>query len=154
MYIVAVSISKKKGEKKVNQAEITLVAGHGVESDAHADGSHRQLSLLSLEAIDYMRRKGADVNPGDFAENITTTGIELSECPVGSQFAIGDSILLELTQIGKECHQGCAIMQQVGSCVMPKRGVFCRILQGGTVRPGDSFRLITRGSGISSCQIL
>lgn len=149
MNIVAVSISEKKGEKKVNQPEITLVPDHGVQGDAHADGTHRQLSLLGMEAIEYMRQKGADVYPGDFAENITTAGIELSECPVGSRFAIGDSILLELTQIGKECHQGCAIMQQVGSCVMPKRGVFCRILQGGVVRPGDEFRLIERGSGIA-----
>lgn len=149
MKIVAVSISEKKGEKKVNKPEITLVPGHGVQGDAHADGTHRQLSLLGMEAIEYMRDKGADVYPGDFAENITTEGLELSECPVGTRFAIGEDILLELTQIGKECHSGCAIMKQVGSCVMPKRGIFCRILTGGVVRPGDAFRVVELGKGIS-----
>lgn len=149
MKIVAVSVSERKGEKKINKPEIMLIAGHGVQGDAHADGTHRQLSLLSMEAIETMRDKGADVHPGDFAENITTQGIALSECPVGTQFSIGDAILLELTQIGKECHQGCAIMQQVGSCVMPSRGVFCRILQGGVVRPDDEFRVVKTGSGVS-----
>lgn len=149
MKIVAVSTSEKKGEKKVNRPEINLVVNHGVEGDAHADGTHRQLSLLAMEAIEYMREKGADVYPGDFAENITTEGLELSECPVGTQFAIGDAILLELTQIGKECHQGCAIMQQVGTCIMPKRGIFCRILSGGVVRPGDPFRVVKLGNGVS-----
>lgn len=149
MKILAVSTSEKKGEKKVNQAAITLVVNHGVQGDAHADGTHRQLSLLAMEAIEYMREKGADVYPGDFAENITTEGIELSECPVGTQFAIGADILLELTQIGKECHQGCAIMEQVGSCIMPKRGIFCRILSGGVVRPGDEFRVVKQGSGVA-----
>ena len=87
---------------------------------------------------------GADVHPGDFAENITTEGVELYTCPVGTRFVIGDDIELVLTQIGKECHMGCAIRQQVGDCIMPRRGVFCRILKGGVVKPGDSFRITFR----------
>ena len=149
MRIAAVSTSARKGEKKVNRPEINLVAGYGVEGDAHADGTHRQLSLLALEDIEYMRSMGADVHPGDFAENITTEGVELFSCPVGTKFGIGSDIELVLTQIGKECHQGCAIRKQVGDCIMPRRGVFCRILKGGTVRPGDSFRIISRPEKLS-----
>lgn len=141
MRIVAVSTSTRKGERKINRKEITLVANYGVEGDAHADGSHRQLSLLAMEDIEYMRSMGACVGPGDFAENITTQGVELYTCPAGTRFTIGDDIELLLTQIGKECHMGCAIRQEVGDCIMPRRGVFCRILKGGVVRPGDSFRI-------------
>lgn len=144
MRIVAVSTSTRKGEKKVNRPEVMLVANHGVEGDVHADGTHRQLSLLAMEDIEYMRSMGADVHPGDFAENITTEGVELHTCPLGTRFTIGDDIELVLTQIGKECHMGCAIRQQVGDCIMPRRGVFCRILKGGVVRPGDSFRISFR----------
>ena len=144
MRVAAVSTSARKGEKKENRPEIVLIAGHGAEGDAHADGSHRQLSLLALEDIEYMRSKGADVHPGDFAENITTEGIELFSCPVGTRFGIGKDIELVLTQIGKECHQGCAIRKQVGDCIMPRRGVFCRITRGGVVRPGDEFRVLSR----------
>ena len=127
MRIVAVSTSARKGEKKINQPQVTLVANHGVEGDVHADGTHRQLSLLAMEDIEYMRSMGADVHPGDFAENITTEGVELYTCPVGTRFVIGDDI-----------------RQQVGDCIMPRRGVFCRILKGGVVKPGDSFRITFR----------
>ena len=144
MRIVAVSTSTRKGDKKVNRPEVTLVANHGEEGDVHADGTHRQLSLLPMEDSEYMRSMGADVHPGDFAENITTEGVELHTCPLGTRFTIGDDIELVLTQIGKECHMGCAIRQQVGDCIMPRRGVFCRILKGGVVRPGDSFRISFR----------
>ncbi|MBR4423034.1 MAG: MOSC domain-containing protein [Mailhella sp.] len=143
MRIAAVSTSARKGEKKVNRSEITLVANHGVQGDAHADGTHRQLSLLALEDVEYMRSMGADVHPGDFAENITTEGVVLHTLPVGTHFGIGKDIELVLTQIGKECHMGCAIRQQVGDCIMPRRGVFCRILKGGVVRPGDEFRVLS-----------
>ena len=139
MRITAVSISSKKGEKKENQPEIELITNFGVKGDAHADGTHRQLSLLDAGSIAWMREKGADVHAGDFAENITVDcELEpaLCEYPVGTRFSIGE-VLLELTQIGKECHQGCAIMKQVGTCIMPRRGIFCRILHGGIVRPGD-----------------
>ena len=142
MRVVAVSLSKQKGEKKVNQEQALLKENWGMEGDVHADGTHRQLSLLALESINAMRKMGADVNPGDFAENITTEGVSLHTLPVGTHFLIGDTIELELTQIGKECHSGCAIAKQVGSCVMPKQGIFCRILRGGIVKPGDSFRVL------------
>ncbi len=144
MRIVAVSTSTRKGEKKINRPEAMLVANYGIEGDIHADGTHRQLSLLAMEDIEYMRSVGADVHPGDFAENLTTEGVELHTCPVGTRFAIGDDIELILTQIGKECHMGCAIRQQVGDCIMPRRGIFCRILKGGVVKPGDSFRVTFR----------
>ena len=144
MRIVAVSTSTRKGEKKSNCEQATLVANHGIEGDIHDDGSHRQLSLLAMEDIEYMRSKGADVYPGDFAENLTTEGVELHTCPMGTLFGIGEDIELVLTQIGKECHAGCAIRQQTGDCIMPRRGIFCRIIKGGIVRPGDSFRVISR----------
>lgn len=143
MRVVAVSASANKGEKKQNLAEAELLAGVGLAGDAHADGSHRQLSLLALESINAMRELGADVNPGDFAENITTEGLALHTLPLGAQIQIGNDVLLELTQIGKECHSGCAIQKQVGKCIMPRQGVFCRILKGGIVRPGDPVRLLT-----------
>lgn len=150
MRIVAVSTSARKGEKKVNQPQAMLLTNHGIEGDVHADGTHRQLSLLAMEDIEYMRGIGADVYPGDFAENLTTEGVELHTCPVGTRFAIGDEIELEMTQIGKECHAGCAIREQVGDCIMPRRGVFCRILKGGLVKPGDSFRVTFRPDTLPS----
>ncbi len=143
MRIVSVNISERKGTRKVSRPMVVLETNHGVAGDSHADGSHRQLSLLAMEDIDYMRSLGAIVKPGDFAENITTEGVELSSYPVGTRFAIGSDILLELTQIGKECHSGCEIRQQVGTCIMPKKGIFCRILKGGEVRPGDGFRVVS-----------
>lgn len=141
MRIVAVSTSEKKGEKKHNIPEGELREDWGLVGDAHADGTHRQLSLLAQESIDYMRGLGADVHPGDFAENITTEGLTLHTLPVGTKMRIGKDILLEVTQIGKECHSGCAIQKQVGKCIMPKQGIFCRILKGGIVRPGDKLEL-------------
>ena len=142
MRVIAVSSSQKKGEKKCNVPQAELRAGLGLVGDAHADGSHRQLSLLGIESIQTMQSLGADVNPGDFAENITTEGLCLYDLPLGTRIAIGENILLELTQIGKKCHSGCAIQQQVGQCIMPQQGVFCRILEGGIVRPGDEIRLL------------
>lgn len=142
MRVVAVSTSKRKGEKKVNIPIGELRENHGLVGDAHADGSHRQLSLLAIESIDAMAARGVDVNPGDFAENITTEGLSLHTLPLGTRIRIGDDILLELTQIGKECHSGCAIQKQVGSCVMPREGVFCRVLSGGVIRPGDAIALM------------
>ena len=106
--------------------------------DAHADSStHRQVSLLAMESIDKMREMGFDLGPGDFAENLTTEGLEVASLPVGTQISIGEDILLEVTQIGKECHSGCAILRQTGKCIMPKEGVFARVLRGGSVCVGD-----------------
>lgn len=136
--VVAVSVSPRKGTKKINQESVDLVPGHGVAQDAHAGDWHRQVSLLATESIARIRAKGLEVHPGDFAENITTTGIELWRLPVGARLRIGREVLLEVTQIGKECHQRCAIFHQVGDCVMPREGIFARVLTGGTVRPGDA----------------
>jgi MOSC domain-containing protein YiiM len=139
--IVAVSLSDRKGEVKHNIPQGRLLVEHGLEGDAHAEGGHRQLSLLALESIDKMRAAGAQVNPGDFAENLTTLGLDVCALPVGTRLKVGTEIELEITQIGKACHQGCAIREQVGDCVMPREGVFARVLQGGLVAPGDTIQV-------------
>ena len=112
--------------------------------DAHAGPWHRMLSLLALESIQTMRDKGLEVNPGDFAENITTEGISLYTLPVGTRLRLG-SVEVEVTQIGKECHAGCAIRQQTGDCVMPREGIFVRVLNQGVVKPGDPVELVAAG---------
>ena len=134
--VVAVCISEKKGERKTPVESVELRENHGIVGDAHAGEWHRQVSLLAMESIQKMQRMGLDVNTGDFAENITTSGIEVFSLPVGTRLAIGDTIV-EVTQIGKECHNRCAIYHQAGDCVMPKEGIFVRVLQGGNVRAGD-----------------
>jgi MOSC domain-containing protein YiiM len=135
--IIAVCISDKKGVSKQNVKKGELKKNHGLVGDAHADGSDRQVSLLDMSSIEKMRKTGIDLKPGDFAENLTTEGIKLYLLPVGTMLNIGDDILLEITQIGKECHTGCAIQKQVGKCIMPQEGVFARVLRGGTVKVGD-----------------
>ena len=136
--IIAVCKSDKKGVRKETIEEGRLKEGLGLVDDAHADCStHRQVSLLAVESINRMRSGGFDVNPGDFAENLTTEGLDLTSLPIGTNLLIGDDIVLEITQIGKECHTGCAVFRQVGSCIMPGEGVFARVLRGGKVRPGD-----------------
>ena len=130
--IVSVNISDRKGIPKKPVDRIFLKKKLGIEGDAHAGDWHRQVSLLAREDIDFMNRKGAGVACGDFAGNITTRGIVLHQLPVGTRLKIG-SALLEVTQIGKECHQGCAIMQQVGDCIMPKRGIFAKVIEEGEV---------------------
>jgi Uncharacterized protein conserved in bacteria len=139
--VLAVCISKNKGERKQPVAAVELVPEHGIEGDAHAGEWHRQVSLLAQESIDKMRAMGLSVSAGDFAENITTTGIDLVSLPVGSRLMLG-STLLEVTQIGKECHTRCAIYYQAGDCVMPKEGIFARVLKGGTVTAGAEISLI------------
>lgn len=136
--VVAVSISEKKGVKKKNVNVGRLVEQSGLEGDAHAGDWHRQISLLAQESIEKIRAKGLDVMPGDFAENITTTGLILEKLPIGTRLLIGDQALVEITQIGKVCHNRCAIFHQVGDCVMPREGIFARILNGGAIRPGDA----------------
>ncbi len=140
--IVAVSTSRHKGKKKNNLPACELVKDKGLDGDAHAGDWHRQVSLLAMESINKIRGKGLDVSPGDFAENITTSGLKIWELPTGTRLAVGSEALLEVTQIGKECHDRCAIYHQVGDCVMPKEGVFTRVLRGGTVRPGDEIRVL------------
>jgi MOSC domain-containing protein YiiM len=134
--VLAVCISENKGERKKPVELVELRENHGIVGDAHAGEWHRQVSLLAQESIDKMRKLGLDVNAGDFAENITTSGIDLISLPIGSRLQIGES-LLEVTQIGKECHTRCAIFYQAGDCVMPKEGIFVKIITGGTVKPGD-----------------
>lgn len=140
--VIAVCTSEKKGTRKTPVPEIFIKEGYGVDGDAHADDStHRQVSLLAVESIEKMREKGFDLRPGDFAENITTRGIDLASLPVGTRIMPGDEAVLEMTQIGKECHAACAIRQQVGDCIMPREGVFARVIRGGTVRAGDVIRI-------------
>jgi len=135
--VVAVSVSDRKGVVKHNVPRALLKVDHGLAGDAHAEGGHRQVSLLSLASIDKMVALGAKVKPGDFAENLTVDGLEVMTLPVGTLLKVGDEVELEITQIGKACHKGCAIREQVGDCVMPREGVFARVIKGGVVKPGD-----------------
>lgn len=139
--VIAVCISEKKGTQKTEVPSIKLVPDWGIEGDAHAGKWHRQVSLLSFEKIEDFREKGADVDHGAFGENIIVKGFDLRSLPVGTRFRIGDA-LLELTQIGKECHAHCAIYRQVGDCIMPREGVFTAVIEGGTVKAGDEIELI------------
>ncbi len=140
--VIAVCRSRKKGTKKGTIDEGALREDYGLVGDAHADSStHRQVSLLAVESIDKMRSLGFDIGPGDFAENLTTEGIGLASLPVGTCVSIGKETILEITQIGKECHSGCAIFRQIGKCIMPKEGVFARVIHGGLVKAGDPIRI-------------
>ena len=147
MKIVAISISDTKGVRKGNVEFAELRAGHGIKGDAHAGKWHRQISLLASESIARMVELGLEVGPGDFAENITTRNIELYGLPVGTRLRLGINTLVEITQIGKECHTRCAIYKKVGQCIMPEEGVFARVLQGGVVRPGDALRVRSDDDG-------
>lgn len=140
--VIAISMSEKKGQKKHNIDSAELIVDHGMKGDAHAGNWHRQISLLGIESIDAMRNGGADVKPGDFAENITIEGIVLYKLPVGTKLSIGETIL-EVTQIGKECHHGCEIMQQVGTCIMPTQGIFGKVIKPGHIFVGDSVEILT-----------
>ena len=144
--VVAVSVSLKKGVKKTNILQGSLIESYGLENDAHAGDWHRQLSLLAIESIAKIREKGLDVNPGDFAENITTEGIRIWELPVGTRLKLGENAVVEVTQIGKTCHHRCQIFQQVGDCVMPREGIFAKVLQGGIVRVGDGVVVLQTAS--------
>jgi MOSC domain-containing protein YiiM len=146
--IVAVCISEAKGERKRPVPWIALKKNHGVFGDAHAGDWHRQVSLLASESIDKMRALGLSVSAGDFAENITTSGMDLVSLAVGSRLKIGEA-LLEVTQIGKECHTRCAIYHQAGDCVMPKEGIFARVLHGGEIKPEDRIYLLEPELAIS-----
>ena len=139
--VVAVCISEKKGERKKPVEAAELRVNHGIVGDGHAGDWHRQVSLLAQESIDKMRALGLDVTAGDFAENITTSGIDLVHLPIGSRLQIGET-LLEVTQIGKECHTRCAIFYQAGDCVMPKEGIFAKVITGGTIKPGEEVQTV------------
>jgi MOSC domain-containing protein YiiM len=139
---VAVNISPKKGTRKTNVGTSCLLPGRGLKDDAHAGPGHRQVSLLAMESIEKMVRLGLKVGPGDFAENITTRGLDLLKLPLGTRFRIGDHTLLEVTQIGKVCHTRCAIYYQAGDCVMPKEGIFGQVLEGGEIKVGDEIHVL------------
>ncbi|MCF8068886.1 MAG: MOSC domain-containing protein [Desulfobacterales bacterium] len=143
MEIVSIAVSKKKGTTKNCVKEAFLKKEYGLEGDAHAGDWHRQVSFLSSESIETMKEKGLDVTFGNFAENISTVGIVWEELPVGMKVQLGESAVVEITQIGKECHKKCAIYYKAGDCIMPKKGVFGRVLEEGMVRCGDDINIIT-----------
>ena len=134
--IKAVCISEKKGTAKKNIGQAELIENFGLKDDAHAGDWHRQVSLLSYEKIEEFKALGVDVKDGDFGENLIVEGIDLAKLPIGTKITI-NQVLLEVTQIGKDCHTGCAIAQAVGKCIMPTEGIFARVLKGGTVQTGD-----------------
>ena len=139
--VVAVCISEQKGTSKHEVPSVTLKIDHGIVGDAHAGNWHRQVSLLANESVDKMRKVFPDIAIGAFAENILTEGIELFLLPVGTRLRVGEA-LLEITQIGKECHAACAIRKQVGDCVMPREGIFTKVLVEGTVKKGDPISVL------------
>ena len=140
--IRGICISEKKGTQKHEIPQAELKTEWGIEGDAHAGKWHRQVSLLGLEQIEEFRARGAEVDFGAFGENLIVEGYHFRELPIGSRFQVGDA-LLEMTQIGKECHSHCQIYQVMGDCIMPREGVFARVLQGGTIRKGDSITLLS-----------
>jgi MOSC domain-containing protein YiiM len=138
----AISISNQKGIPKTNVPQADLQAGLGVVGDIHADGGHRQVSLLAAEEIDRLCENGATISPGEFAENITTQGLDLRGLKVGSKLKLGDGVELIVTQLGKQCHGRCAIFEKLGDCVMPREGIFARVIASGRVKVGDIIELI------------
>lgn len=142
MKIVSIATSRKKGTRKNCVSEAELIADHGINGDAHAGKWHRQVCFLAAESIEKARNRGLDVTFGDFAENIATTGIDWKNIPVGTKLMLGEKALVEITQIGKECKQKCAIFYQAGDCIMPREGVFAKVLEGGIIRNGDKIRFI------------
>lgn len=139
--IMAVCTSEIKGIQKSETDSVELRSDWGIENDAHAGKWHRQVSLLSYEKIEEFKEKGADVINGSFGENVIVSGFDLKTLPIGTHFRSGD-VLLELTQIGKECHAHCAIYHKMGDCIMPREGVFCKVLEGGTLHPGDAIDIV------------
>ena len=142
--IESVNISEKKGVEKIPVQEVEIIDDYGIMGDAHAGNWHRQVSFLAAEAVDMMREQvaekvqGVELRPGIFAENILTRGIDWTEAKVGGKVVINNSVILEVTQIGKDCHTGCAIYKLVGKCIMPKQGIFTKVIKGGVIRAGDS----------------
>ncbi|OWZ83620.1 MOSC domain-containing protein [Natranaerobius trueperi] len=147
--LMAVCVSETTGQKKQNVGKGLLIENYGLKNDAHAGGWHRQVSLLSEESIEKMQNQGLDVSAGDFAENLTTKNIKLYELPIGTRIYIGEDVKLEVTQIGKQCHDRCAIYHQAGDCVMPKEGIFARVLKGGKVSLGDKIQVIIDEDGFN-----
>jgi len=139
--IISINTSENKGERKTSVNEAFLIEGKGIEGDAHAGFKHRQVSLLAMESIQKMQEKGLKVKPGDFAENLTTEDIDLLSLPIGTKLRIGDCEL-EVSQIGKECYSRCAIYYQAGDCVMPREGIFVKVLKGGVIKTNDPIEVV------------
>jgi len=144
MKIASIAISRKKGTPKGGVREAALLKDHGIEGDAHAGPWHRQVSFLPAESIHGAQGRGLDVAFGSFAENIATTGVDWQAIPVGTLMGLGDSALVEITQKGKDCHKRCAIYYLSGDCIMPREGVFGRVINGGKIRCGDAVRIVGR----------
>jgi len=139
--VKAISVSEHKGVSKTNVAGAQLECDHGIVGDAHAGSWHRQVSLLAAESVEKMAAQNDRVRPGAFAENITTEGIDLSQLIVGSRLKIGDAVMLEITQIGKQCHSRCAIYSQIGDCIMPREGIFAKVVNSGWIATGDAIEV-------------
>ena len=146
--VVAVCISEKKGTQKRDVGVGKLIEHFGLEGDAHAGKWHRQVSLLARESADIMREKGLNIKDGDFGENIVTEGIELKSLPVGTILEIGAGIIIRVTQIGKLCHDRCAIYYKAGDCIMPREGIFAEILKGGTIKVGDKVTILEKYAAV------
>ena len=144
MKIVSIAVSKKKGTIKKCAQKAELLENHGIKNDAHAGDWHRQLSFLASESIEKASSEEFKLNFGDFAENIATTGIDWKNQPIGQVFKLGEKALVEITQIGKECHKKCAIYYRSGDCIMPKEGVFAKILKGGIINVGDNIERVNK----------
>ena len=142
MKIVSLAVSRKKGTRKTRVEHAAVLTDHGIEGDAHAGPWHRQVSLLATESIGNARRQGLDVTFGDFAENIATEGIDLVKLAIGTRLKLGNDVILEISQIGKECHNKCAIYYQAGDCIMPREGVFARVIAGGQICCDDKIELL------------
>ncbi len=141
--ILAVCRSEKRGTVKSEIGEGLLIENFGLKDDAHTGKWHRQISLLGVESIDKMQSKGFKIKYGDFAENLTIEGIVLHQLPLGTKLKVGENVLLEVTQIGKECHSDCEVRKKIGDCVMPREGIFARVLKGGKVKVGDDIEVLT-----------
>jgi MOSC domain-containing protein YiiM len=142
--ILSIAISKKKGTRKTPVEVVEVVKDHGILGDAHAGPWERQISFLASEQIQEARSRGLNVDFGDFAENVATEGVDWKALPLGTRVKLGQEVVVEITKIGKECHKKCAIYYQAGDCIMPREGVFARVIDGGTLRRGDEIEIIAQ----------
>ncbi|MBI5183436.1 MAG: MOSC domain-containing protein, partial [Nitrospinae bacterium] len=142
-YIVSINISEKKGTKKSGVGKAFVKKGFGIQGDAHGGDWHRQISLLAKESIEKIKTSDLYLKPGDFAENLTTRGIDLSGLKIGTSLSIGRDVIIDITQIGKECHDRCAIYHRIGDCVMPREGLFAKVKRGGWIQKGDEIMVVT-----------
>lgn len=148
-HVISVNLSEKKGMRKtpVPTGEVQVIEQRGCADDAHAGDWHRQVSFLAIESIEKARAMGLDVNEGDFAENFTTSGLDLLDLPLGTVLRLGSNVEVMISQIGKVCHKRCAIYYLAGDCIFPREGIFAVVLKGGTVRAGDAVEILERGDG-------